>query len=103
MYTVYTVPDSANVSAAGTVRLTREFERRLSREALDVLAEAERFARGGEDEAMVAPRRLALSDNESPGSAPAAGPAVALPIDEGLALDWGEPGGAFHDRLVGPA
>ena len=32
MYTVYTVPDS-NVSAVLTVRLTRDLERRLSREA----------------------------------------------------------------------
>jgi predicted transcriptional regulator len=33
MYTVYTVPDSANVSAVLTVRLTRELARRLAREA----------------------------------------------------------------------
>lgn len=33
MYTVYTVPDPTNVSAVVTVRLTRELERRLAREA----------------------------------------------------------------------
>lgn len=33
MYTVHTVPESTNVSAVVTVRLTRELERRLAREA----------------------------------------------------------------------
>jgi len=33
MYTVYTMPDPANVSAILTVRLTPEVERRLAREA----------------------------------------------------------------------
>jgi len=33
MYTVYTVPESTNVSAVVTVRLTRELERRLAGEA----------------------------------------------------------------------
>lgn len=33
MYTVYIMPDSTNVSAVVTVRLTRELERRLAREA----------------------------------------------------------------------
>jgi predicted transcriptional regulator len=33
MYTVYTVPESTNVSAVVTVRLTPELERRLAREA----------------------------------------------------------------------
>ncbi len=33
MYTVYIMPESANVSAVVTVRLTRELERRLAREA----------------------------------------------------------------------
>jgi predicted transcriptional regulator len=33
VYTVYIVPDSTNVSAVLTVRLTRELERRLAREA----------------------------------------------------------------------
>ena len=33
MYTVYTMPESTNVSAVVTVRLTRELERRLAREA----------------------------------------------------------------------
>jgi len=75
--------------------------RRLSREALDVLAEAERFARGGEDEAMLAARRLALRDNEGQAPAPAGGPAVAMPIDEGVALDGGELGRAFQERLIG--
>jgi predicted transcriptional regulator len=33
VYTVYNVPDPTNVSAVVTVRLTRELERRLAREA----------------------------------------------------------------------
>lgn len=33
MYTVYKVPESTNVSAVVTVRLTRDLERRLAREA----------------------------------------------------------------------
>lgn len=33
MYTVYTVPESTNVSAVVTVRLTRDLERRLTRAA----------------------------------------------------------------------
>ena len=33
MYTVYTVPESTNVSAVVTVRLTLELERRLARAA----------------------------------------------------------------------
>ena len=33
MYTVYILADSTNVSAVVTVRLTREMERRLAREA----------------------------------------------------------------------
>jgi predicted transcriptional regulator len=33
MYTVYIVPETANVSAVLTVRLTRELERKLAREA----------------------------------------------------------------------
>lgn len=33
MYTVYIMPESTNVSAVVTVRLTRELERRLAREA----------------------------------------------------------------------
>ena len=33
MYTVYTVPESTNVSAVVTVRLTRELERRLAQAA----------------------------------------------------------------------
>jgi tetratricopeptide (TPR) repeat protein len=75
--------------------------RRLSREALDLLAEAERFAQGGEDEAIVAARRMALRDADGGGPAPGIGLPPAAPVEDGVALDGGELGRAFQERLVG--
>ncbi|HEX7878786.1 MAG TPA: tetratricopeptide repeat protein [Candidatus Eisenbacteria bacterium] len=75
--------------------------RRLNREALDVLSEAERFAQGGEDEAMVAARRWSLHDADGPGPAPTAVLTPGHSEDDGMALDGGELGRAFQERLVG--
>jgi tetratricopeptide (TPR) repeat protein len=89
--------------------------RRMTREALDVLADAERFSGSAEDEAIVAARRLALEPEPgataagptAPGE-PLAGRMAGMADGEdpgatvpGVEVDGGELGRAFRERLVG--
>ena len=79
--------------------------RRMNAEALELLADASRFVRNSEDEAILAARRMALAERssfEANGSSPArmeATPADGEP--RGLAGNDSEVERAFDDRLVG--